>query len=218
MNRAEIKHLAKEKIRGNKWNLLWPLLVISVISSILTSFVGPKYNFDLTNVENMETFEIVKITPLESCLTFVIGILIAVITAGYLKYVLNFVRTGKFNTDDILNTVKAKWLDLLIANILVGIIVAVGSILFVIPGIIAALALAMVDFIIIDKDVKGADSLKASNELMKGHKWEFFVFMLSFIGWYILVPFTLGILLIWLVPYVQVATVLYYDNLKPKKD
>ena len=34
------------------------------------------------------------------------------------------------------------------------------------------------------------------------------------IGWILLVPFTLGILLIWLTPYMVIADALYYDKLK----
>ena len=211
MSRSEIKNLAKQKIKGNKWNIIWPALVISVISSVLSSVFGPK--IDISNIENLQK---VTISTGQYAGSLVIAIIMAIIGAGYLKYVLNFARTGKFNTDDIINTIKEKWLDILIANILVGLIVGIGMALFVIPGIIAALALAMVDFIIIDKNAKGSEALKQSHELMKGHKWEYFVFHLSFIGWYLLLPFTLGILLIWLEPYLAVANALYYDNLAKK--
>ena len=27
MNRKEIKELAKAKIKGNKWNIIWPMLI-----------------------------------------------------------------------------------------------------------------------------------------------------------------------------------------------
>ena len=135
-----------------------------------------------------------------------------------MMYILKFVRTGKFDTDDIIKTIKAKWVDLLIAIVLSVIIIGVCSMLLVIPGIIAALGLTMVIFLVIDKDVKGQDSLKASWELMKGHKWEYFVFQLSFIGWYLLIPFTLCLILIWLVPYVTVAQTIYYDRLVTKKN
>ncbi len=216
MNRSEIKNLAKEKIKGKKWDILWPLLVISFISSALSTLFGPK--IDLTAMESLEELQNIHFSFGQYGISSLITIIISVITAGYTKYLLNYVRTGKFNTDEIINTIKAKWLDLLIADVLVTIIVAALSMLFVIPGIIAGLALAMTTFLIIDKDVKGHESIKESAELMKGHKWDYFVFHLSFIGWYLLVPFTLGILLIWLVPYVNVATAIYYDKLISKKN
>ncbi len=212
MNRSEIKTLAKEKVKGNKWNIWWPLLVISVIVSVLNSLFGPK--IDLTTIEETGKF----VVKGSSAISLLVSIVSGVLTAGYLKYLLNYVRTGKFNTDLIIGTIKAKWLDVLIATALSTIIIALCSMLLVIPGIIASLALAMVTFLVIDKDVKGHESLKASYEMMKGYKWNYFVFQLSFIGWYLLVPFTLGILLIWLIPYVNVATVIYYDKLSAKKN
>ena len=36
MNRVEIKENAKQKIKGNIWNLIWPLLVIGVLQSIIS--------------------------------------------------------------------------------------------------------------------------------------------------------------------------------------
>ena len=88
------------------------------------------------------------------------------------------------------------------------------SLLFVIPGIIMALAYSMVAYIIIDTDKTGVDAMKESRAMMKGYKWNYFVFGLSFIGWILLTPFTFGLLLIWLYPYMTVADVLYYEKLK----
>ncbi len=213
MNRSEIKELAKQKIKGNLWNILWPMLIIEVINSILSSFFGP--SIDLTQIKEMGEMHMSWGSSLGS---LAISIITGVLTAGYMMYILKFVRTGKFDTDDIIKTIKAKWVDLLIAIVLSVIIIGVCSMLLVIPGIIAALGLTMVIFLVIDKDVKGQDSLKASWELMKGHKWEYFVFQLSFIGWYLLIPFTLCLILIWLVPYVTVAQTIYYDRLVTKKN
>ena len=74
----------------------------------------------------------------------------------------------------------------------------------------------MVTFIVIDTDTSGSDSLRKSREMMKGYKMDYFIFQLSFIGWHILAVFTLGILYIWLVPYITVAETIYYDKLKEK--
>ena len=213
MNRKEIKELAKSKIKGNKWNIWWPVLVIGVLESILERLFLPQATFHFDEAKKIIEFNIPKGLYIGSG---IIGILFGIIVAGYLKYILNFVRTGKFDTNDILNTVKSKWLNILIADILTSIIIALCSALFVIPGIVMALAYALVTFLVIDTDVSGSDSLKKSREMMKGYKWNYFVFGLSFIGWVLLVPFTLGILLIWLVPYMIVANTIYYDKLKEK--
>ena len=213
MNRVEIKNEAKAKIKGNLWNIIWPVLVISVLSSIIISLFGG--NVNLTELQNMEE---VKLPTKYLVTTGIVGIIMGIVTAGYTKYIINFVRTGKFETNDILNTVKEKWLNILISDILVGIIVGICSVFFVIPGIIMAYAYAFVTYLVVDTDVSGSDSLKKSREMMKGYKMNYFVFQLSFIGWILLVPFTLGILLIWLYPYMTVAETLYYDKLKSLKN
>ena len=50
--------------------------------------------------------------------------------------------------------------------------------------------------------------------MMKGHKFDLFWLYLSFIGWGILCIFTLGIGLLWLVPYMQTAQSSFYEDVK----
>ena len=129
---------------------------------------------------------------------------------------LDFVRTGKMNANSIIETIKEKWLNIIIATILVGIIVFVCTLLFVIPGIIMALAYSFVIYLIVDSDIFGVDALKKSREMMKGYKMDYFVFLLSFIGWFILGICTCGILYIWVMPYYYIANTIYYVKLKEK--
>ena len=56
-----------------------------------------------------------------------------------------------------------------------------------------------------------------SEALMKGNRGSYFLLELSFIGWAILACFTLGIGFLWLLPYIQVATVCFYERVaKPE--
>ena len=210
MNRQEIKNAAKAKIKekGAKWDIIWPILVIAFLESVLVSIFGGGVNVDLNNIESF-TFPTRYVVA-----TSIVSILMGIVTAGYVKYIINFVRTGNFDSNEIINTVKAKWVNILIANILTGVIIGLCSLLFVIPGIIMALAYAFVTYLVVDTDVSGNDALSKSREMMKGYKSDYFVFQLSFIGWYLLVPFTLGLILIWLYPYYTVANTIYYEKLK----
>ena len=219
MNRKEIKEAAKAKIKGNKWNIWWPMLIIGVVTSVISRIFG--VGTVQINTTDFANFDNVMASYQFSTTSYigiaVVGIISALLYAGYYKYILNFVRKDKFEFNDIIDTIKARWLHILIATILVSIIVGICSIFFVIPGIIMGLAYAMAILLVVDTDVTGADALKKSREMMKGYKWNYFVFMLSFIGWIILTPFTLGILLIWLMPYMTVAEIMYYDKLKSLK-
>lgn len=89
------------------------------------------------------------------------------------------------------------------------------SLLFIIPGIIASLSYSMVYFIALDNlELSALDVIRKSKEMMRGHKGEYFVLGLSFIGWGILGIFTLGILYLWLIPYMQVTMANFYNELK----
>ena len=52
---------------------------------------------------------------------------------------------------------------------------------------------------------------------MQGYKWDYFIFGLSFIGWILLIGFTFGIAMIWVMPFILIAQTLYYEELKKLK-
>ena len=66
--------------------------------------------------------------------------------------------------------------------------------------------------------ISGSEAVTRSRELMDGNKWRMFVQDLSFIGWILLGILTIGILYIWLVPYMAQARYnLYQEIVKEKK-
>ncbi|OIL96654.1 DUF975 family protein, partial [Oenococcus oeni] len=56
-------------------------------------------------------------------------------------------------------------------------------------------------------------AITKSRKLMDGHKMDYFVMELSFIGWLILVPITGGIAAIWVLPYYQLTFCNFYKKL-----
>jgi uncharacterized membrane protein len=60
------------------------------------------------------------------------------------------------------------------------------------------------------------EALKVSREMMKGHKWDLFVLDITFIGWILLSILTLGIGMLFVTPYMQTASALFYDDLRAK--
>lgn len=215
MDRVAIKEEAKAKIKGNIWNILWPSLVIGLLEGVLVNICGGGsgsfVNFEMNNLD------VNSVNASYSPINLVFTILFSVVNVAYIKYVLNFVRTGKFEFNDIIDCLKTKWLNILGVSVITYLAITAGFILFIIPGIIIALGLTMSSIIVIDSDLGPVDAVKKSWEMMKGYKWNYFVFLLSFLGWIILSPFTLFILLIWLVPYITVAEIIYYEKLKEKK-
>ncbi len=61
------------------------------------------------------------------------------------------------------------------------------------------------------------DALRASKELMDGHKLELFFLDLSFIGWNLLSAFTLGIASLFVNPYQAQARCSFYESICPTR-
>jgi uncharacterized membrane protein len=66
----------------------------------------------------------------------------------------------------------------LLGAILYGLIVALGAVLLIVPGLIAMVMFLFYGFFIIDKKVGPVESLKASAALTKGVRWKLFGFTL----------------------------------------
>jgi len=98
---------------------------------------------------------------------------------------------------------------------MMGVLVAVGFILLIIPGIIASLMFSQVFFIMgEDKEIGAYDALVKSLNMMKGYKWKFFRIFLRLMGLAFLCIFTLGIGFIWFIPYESVVLSKFYDDIK----
>lgn len=101
------------------------------------------------------------------------------------------------------------------ALLLVGVIVVCGCILFIVPGIIMGLAYTLVPYILHDNpELSITETLAKSREMMKGHKWELFLLMLSFIGWLLLGILTFFIGYLWLMPYMQMTEYKFYEQIR----
>jgi len=104
------------------------------------------------------------------------------------------------------------------AFFLIMIILIVGFVLLIVPGIIAIYAVAMTYFVIADDpDIGAWGAIKRSNELMRGNKWKYFCLYLRFIGWFILSILTLGFGFLWVAPYLMVSSAKFYDDIMQKE-
>lgn len=103
----------------------------------------------------------------------------------------------------------------LVTGVLVNAFTVLWSLLFVVPGIIKALAYSQAKYVIHDNPrLKGKEAIEISKRMTNGFKGDLFSMYLSFIGWYILVGLTGGILSIYVTPYVETTAAMYYENLK----
>ena len=96
--------------------------------------------------------------------------------------------------------------------IVIGIILSAAIIVF---WVVLMLCLSQSYFILYDnEDMPLGDIFRLSMDMMDGHKTDYIILCLSFVGWVFLGIFTLGILYLWLIPYVFVSMANFYDKIK----
>lgn len=196
MNRVEIKNFAKEKLSGNLGSI-WKILIIALGISLATGIVfGILFN-------NMDA----------DILDSLLGILMMPLGIGTTAFFVSLIENENFEAKDLFKYYH-DFVKVIGVTILMGLIVMLGYICFIIPGIILTLSYSLVPIILIKKPELGiVETLKYSREKMQGHKLDAFVLGLSFIGWAILGTLTFGILYIWLFPYMQFTFTKFYLNI-----
>ena len=205
MDRVKIKAKAKEFAFNNMWNVWKAILLVGILSGLASS--------------SMVVFGGENTSWIASLVAMAVEIFLMPLQIGMFSYILKLVRGKKVElTEELFSKYKSEYMwDIILVSLITGLIIALMSILLIIPGIIYAIKFAMTSFILAEQDEKELKEHKAyevSSKMMEGHKWEFFVFQLSFIGWYFLCVITLGIASIWIVPYTTVASAMWYDELK----
>ena len=196
MNRVEIKNYAKEKLSGNLGSI-WKILIIALGISLATGIVfGILFN-------NMDA----------DILDSLLGILMMPLGIGTTAFFVSLIENENFEAKDLFKYYH-DFVKVIGVTILMSLIVMLGYICFIIPGIILTLSYSLVPIILIKKPELGiVETLKYSREKMQGHKLDAFVLGLSFIGWAILGTLTFGILYIWLFPYMQFTFTKFYLNI-----
>ena len=95
---------------------------------------------------------------------------------------------------------------------LVGLLVIA---LLSIPAYIKTLSYSMAVFLMIDRPTMTAgEAITESRNIMLGNKMRFFLFSLSFFGWWLLVPVTFGLALLWVAPYMSVSKAVFYRSIR----
>jgi uncharacterized membrane protein len=112
---------------------------------------------------------------------------LAYLVLSIVQYVVNIiVAMGLIRISlEFVSKVKPKLLDIvyykpiaryILASIIQGIIVLVGFILLIIPGIILAVRLQYASYLIVDKNLGPIEAIKTSWKITRGNTWNLFFF------------------------------------------
>jgi uncharacterized membrane protein len=117
------------------------------------------------------------------------------LTVGYNNFTLRIYRGEPGDIGGMFRTGFANYWRHVGGMLWMALFTFLWTLLFIVPGIIKAMAYFMTPYILSDcPNVTATDALKLSMRMTAGHKGKVFVMGLSFIGWGILTALTGGIL------------------------
>ncbi len=95
------------------------------------------------------------------------------------------VRKMKPNFEWLIRGFMKNYFNIVLANLLVFALVAIGIFALIIPGIIIGCRLAFVKYIVMDKNVDPIEAVEMSWKLTRGHGWT--IFFMGFVSIFILI-------------------------------
>ena len=215
--RQEIKAIGKEQFKLNYWNCVLAAEIARVVSTGQDAFrvvSGQQDTFYMMDSQPAQATVSVRANA---------GGLLALLLGGPIAVGLNyfFVKNVRGERDELSVTTPfteafRNFPRKLGGSLWMGLFVFLWALLLVIPGIIKGISYSMTQYLLADcPNVKARDALKLSMRMMNGHKWEYFVMGLSFLGWNLLSALTLGILSVFYVdPYMRSSFAEYYLELR----
>jgi uncharacterized membrane protein len=106
-----------------------------------------------------------------------------------------------------------RYLPYLLATLLMGLIVIIGLVLLIVPGLIAMVLLMFTKFVVVDRNMGAIDALKESARITTGNRFNLFLFILALIAINIVGALLLLVPLLVTIPASSLAMVYAYRTL-----
>jgi uncharacterized membrane protein len=148
--------------RGFVANII-PLVVIGLVVWLVTGALNLWGNQTTGTVQT-----------LLGLVSFFVGQLVAIVWIAVALAILD----GREISSDTVMPSGATFVSYVVASFLFSLMLAVGFVLLVIPGIIVALAFGLFGWALVDKDLDPIEALRHSAQITRGHRWQLFGFVL----------------------------------------
>ncbi len=209
----EYKNEALAALKGN-WA---PALVASIAVTICVAVcTGPAFVSNMAVMGqfpaqiSLEMIQLLSWIGMPFTILFMYPLLL-----GYTVAHRNLLEGDADVTSNTFGIAFSGWLRNVWAVFLMYLFTILWTFLLIIPGIIKGLAYSLTPYILKDyPELTANQAINLSQKMMKGHKFDLFYLGLSFIGWFLLGMFTLGIGYIWLMPYMYTAFAAFYQDVK----
>jgi uncharacterized membrane protein len=189
---AVLSH-AWELFKKNPWMLIGVLLITFIVSTISSSLFAPRGEGGLLSIVD-----------------FFVQILISLSLMSFFLKAYENVEQVKIM--DAWN--PNQYLAYLGISLLLGIIMVVGYILLIVPGVIATVMFLAAPYLVVDKKMGPIEALKESKKLTEGKRMQLFYFVLAILGINLLGTLALGIGLFVSIPVSMLAMVHVYHTLE----
>lgn len=222
MTSSELRAVARQNLEGTWGISVGVALVASLLGGSMAG-AGSNVNFNVSeeNIRNLPPVFWTVLLPLVSVaglLSLVALILGGTVELGYAKFLLKQHDRKELQFSDLFSQFERfgtgfaqKFLRILY--------ITLWTLLLVIPGIVKGLSYAMTPFILEEHpEMTASQAIKASMQLMDGHKMDLFILGLSFIGWSLLASLTMGIGFLFLNPYMNAAYAAFYRDISRKQE
>ena len=169
------------------------------------------YSDFLAGYTSVETAGSVFGTLMSLALSIAVILFSGALALGHCKYYIDLVAENRPDEVSVIFSRFDIFLKAMGLNLFMALFIWLWSLLFIVPGIIAAYRYRLAPYLMAENPNLGIrEAVNMSKELMAGHKWRLFCLNLSFIGWGILSALTCGIGDLWLNPYIYAANAAFY--------
>ena len=220
MTSSDLRSQARRSLSG-KWGVA---VGVSFVASLLSSGVGVPANSSGSGANGGYLDSIVDIRVMSVILT--VGVVMSLlwmiiggaITLGYSSFYTRLVKGEPVQFGNLFGFFHQLWRGFCMQFVM-GLFVALWSLLFIIPGIVASYSYAMTPYLMAEfQDLGVMDALRESKQLMKGNRFRLFCLQFSFFGWALLSVLSLGIGFLWLEPYMQAAAAAFYMDVTGRSE
>lgn len=232
-NASDFRTTARNALTG-KWTIaVLAGLIASLLGAVHSGGPGIEFHFEegrpSLEIAGQELFSGGGINaPLAQGLLVGAGVLVtislitiiaviilgSIVSVGYSRFNMDLIDRQKTPEVNSLFGYFKHWRSTAVAGLLQALFIFLWSLLFLIPGIMAAYSYSMTKYILAENpQLSPSEAIERSKQLMLGNRFRLFCLQLSFIGWDILCAFTLGIGYLWLTPYKQAAEAAFYREI-----
>ena len=143
--------------------------------------------------------------------------LVAPLKYGAKKVLLRIIRKEKIDLNELFYGFK-DYLNIVLANLLMGAIIGIGVVFLVVPGIIFACRLAFVPYLVIDKKLDAVKAVEESWKITRGYGWTIFLMAIMVIPIGIAGFAALGVGIIFSIIWINLAFTGIYAIIMAKKE